>query len=157
MAALAERLTALGLVKPERLDDLARAPASLLALCDDGWLLGGLSVALDVRPDEALGPLLQALGGEAPRLRVLDVRDDDGVALTVRRPGSNEDESWQVDRGSRGVAGLLERLNEAFEGSPRTGVGIVLGEWNDALQLWCVPRKTQEALVRAGIVPLRAG
>ena len=54
---------------------------ALPALCDAGVLEGGLSLALDLRPDELIGPLCERIGGTAQTLRVLDVREDPEVAL----------------------------------------------------------------------------
>ena len=139
---LLARLEALGLLRPP---DAAPRALHLLALCDEGQLQGGLSVALDVRADELVGPLTQRMGGAAARLKILEVRDADGVELTVSWPGSGETPHvWQVD----GVRALVAALNQAFLDDGRVRQVAVLGEWNDALQLLCLTRAQQQALAR---------
>ena len=97
----------------QRLDllaDGAHVPPEqqLLALCDAGALEGGLTIALDLRPDELIGPLCERIGGSAQLLKVLDVREDPEVALIIEA-GKGE-ESWEV----REPRDLVERCNEEF-------------------------------------------
>ncbi|HZJ53104.1 MAG TPA: hypothetical protein VFD38_03110, partial [Myxococcaceae bacterium] len=66
----------------------------LLVLCDAGVLEGGLSVALDLRPDELIGPLCERIGGSARLLKVFDVREDPEVSLIV--DAGQGEESWEV-------------------------------------------------------------
>jgi hypothetical protein len=114
--------------------------------CAEGSLEGGVSVALDVRPDELFGHLAAFLGGPAVRLKVLDVRDRPSLRMVVARGAGLEPETWDVPD----VLALVERLN-ALEGG---GLVAVLGEWDDALQLWCLPRSAVRALLReAGFRP----
>ena len=105
---------------------------TLLVLCDQGLLEGGLSIALDLKPDELIGPLCERIGGRAKTLKVLDVRDDTEPELLVDAGGGEE--AWPV----RDARDLVDRLNEAFRSDPETRAVAVLGEWEDMLQLWCV-------------------
>ena len=115
----------------------------LLALCDDGALDGGLTIALDLRPDELIGPLCERIGGAARTLKVLDVRDDPEVALLV--DAGNGEESWEV----RDPRDLVERCNDEFRDDTEARAVAVLGEWEDSLQLWCIPKSALSSLLRA--------
>ena len=121
-------------------------PPHLLRLCAEGALEGGLSVALDVRPDELFGALAAAAGGPARRLKVLDVRDRPEPRMVVSRGPGAAPETWEVPD----VRALVERLNAlaAEDGGPQARLVAVLGEWEDALQLWCLPRSAVRALLR---------
>lgn len=114
----------------------------LLRLCHDGALIGGLSVALDLRPDELVGPLTHALGGAATKLRVVDVRGDRPVELSIFSGGVTE--RWEIED----LPGLVHNLNDLFRDAPDVGVAAVLGEWEDMLQLWCLPRSLLPKLLR---------
>lgn len=116
---------------------------ALTALCDAGVLEGGLSIALDLRPDELIGPLCERIGGAARVLKVLDVRDDPEVALVV--DAGRGEEVWEV----RDARDLVERCNEEFRQDPEARAVAVLGEWEDSLQLWCIPRPALSSLLRA--------
>ncbi len=115
----------------------------LLALCDAGALEGGLTVALDLTPDELIGPLCERIGGSARNLKVLDVREDPEVALIVDAGGGEE--SWAI----REPRDLVERCNEEFRGDAEARAVAVLGEWEDSLQLWCIPKRALSSLLRA--------
>lgn len=115
----------------------------LLALCDAGALDGGLSIALDLRPDELIGPLCERIGGAARLLKVLDVREDSEIALIV--DAGNGEEGWEV----REPRDLVERCNEQFRDDLEARAVAVLGEWEDSLQLWCVPKRALSSLLRA--------
>jgi hypothetical protein len=115
----------------------------LLRLCDRGALEGGLSIALDVLPDEAFGGLCAAIGGGARRLKVIDVRDR--PVSEVRVQYGDLEERWQVED----LAGLVHNLNDLLKADPGARAVAVLGEWEDALQLWCVPKDKLPALLRA--------
>jgi len=115
----------------------------LLTLCDAGALDGGLTVALDLRPDELIGPLCERIGGAARSLKVLDVRDDPEVALVV--DAGDGEETWEL----REPRDLVERCNEEFRADPDSRAVAVLGEWEDSLQLWCVPKRVLSSLLRA--------
>jgi hypothetical protein len=136
---MVHRLGKLGLLREAEVNNPASA-ARLVALCDDGLLFGGLTVAPDVRPDELLGPLLQLMNGSARMLRVVDVRDEGGVVLSVQ--WGEVQESWSVSD----TRDLVRHLNEKFAGEPGVRPILVLGEWNDSLQLWCLPRAALRAL-----------
>jgi hypothetical protein len=116
---------------------------ALVALCDAGVLDGGLTVALDLKPDELIGPLCERIGGSARALKVLDVRDDPEIALIV--DAGNGEEGWEV-RDSRD---LVERCNEEFLEDAEARAVAVLGEWEDSLQLWCIPKRALPSLLRA--------
>jgi len=116
---------------------------ALAALCDAGVLEGGLTVALDLKPDELIGPLCERIGGSARNLKVLDVRDDPEIALIV--DAGNGEEGWEV-RDSRD---LVERCNEEFREDSEARAVAVLGEWEDSLQLWCIPKRALSSLLRA--------
>jgi len=115
----------------------------LLALCDAGALDGGLSIALDLKPDELIGPLCERIGGSARLLKVLDVRDDPEVALII--DAGNGEELWDV----REPRDLVERCNEEFRDDDEARAVAVLGEWEDSLQLWCIPKRALSSLLRA--------
>jgi hypothetical protein len=104
---------------------------SLLQLCHAGKLRGGLSVALDVTPDEAFSPLAHAM--ELHGLKILDVR---GRSQLDVRLHDGSVEKWEVD----GVTGLVHNLNDLCRLQPEALPCAVLGEWDDMLQLWCAPR-----------------
>jgi len=116
---------------------------ALTALCDAGVLEGGLSIALDLRPDELIGPLCEGIGGRARLLKVLDVRDDPEVALIV--DAGRGEESWDV----RDPRDLVERCNEEFRDDAEASAVAVLGEWEDSLQRWCIPKRALSSLLRA--------
>lgn len=115
---------------------------SLLRLCDAGLLAGGLSVALGVRPDELVGPLTMAMGGAARRLKVVDVRERPYLELHVLAGETSE--RWEVED----LAALVHNLNDLYREAPDVRAIVVLGEWNDALQLLCVEKRTLPRLLR---------
>ena len=116
---------------------------ALAALCDAGVLEGGLTIALDLKPDELIGPLCERIGGSARNLKVLDVRDDPEIALIV--DAGNGEEGWEV----RDPRDLVERCNEEFSEDAEARAVAVLGEWEDSLQLWCIPKRALSSLLRA--------
>jgi hypothetical protein len=118
-----------------------RPEAELLRLCEAGALEGGLSVALDVRPDELVGALCAAIGGSARTVRVADVRERPTFTLVIAYGGVEE--KWEVED----ARALAHNLNDLLRDDPAARAVAVLGEWEDALQLWCVPR--------AGLAKLR--
>lgn len=126
--------------EPRALHD-APHPQTLLRLCDAGALEGCLSVALDVRPDELVGPLCARIGGGAKALKVLDVLDGPPLVLSVEHAGRSEE--WEV----AGTEALVERLDEAFAGDRSARAVALLGEWNDMWQLWCVAKSKLPALL----------
>jgi hypothetical protein len=120
---------------------------ALLRLCHAGALEGGLSVALDVRPDELFGPLLAQMGGRARQVRLLDVRERPALELRVSLEG--REEAWEVE----GLEDLAHRLNALLAGARDVRPVAVLGEWEDALQLWCVPRAALPELLKGPLAP----
>jgi hypothetical protein len=125
-------------------DEAPEGPLSLPRLCAEGLLAGGLSVALDVRPDELFGALAEAVGGPAKRLKVLDVRDRPSPRMVVTGGPPAAAETWEVPD----LPSLVERLNQRVAGHPDARPCAVLGEWDDALQLWCLPRTALRALLQ---------
>jgi hypothetical protein len=115
----------------------------LVALCDAGVLDGGLTIALDLRPDELIGPLCERIGGVARSLKILDVREDPEDTLII--DAGNGEESWEV----RDPRDLVERCNDQFRDDAEARAVAVLGEWEDSLQLWCIPKRALSSLLRA--------
>lgn len=149
MSKLVESLEAMGLLRPgaptsDKRLRRARADRALLLLCDAGALDGGLSVALDVRPDELIGPLCATVGGSARSLKVLDVRDLPELELRIAYGDLSE--AWAVPD----ARALAHNLNDLLREAPAARAIAVLGEWQDSLQLWCVPKEKLGALLREG-------
>lgn len=115
----------------------------LLRLCEEGALDGGLSVALDVRPDELMGPLCAAVGGGAKKIKVLDVRERPVFELRIGY--GDLEEPWEVED----LYALVQNLNDLLKDDPRARAVAILGEWEDALQLWCVRKDALPKLLRA--------
>lgn len=144
-----ERLEREGLLRPGARARLVEAglwsapPQGLLPrLCEAGALEGGLSIALDVRPDEAIGAICAGIGGSAARLRVTDVRDRPRPEVRVRL--GELEEGWEVGD----VPALVHNLNDLFRDDRRAKGVAVLGEWEDALQLWCVAKDVLPTIMR---------
>jgi len=119
-----------------------RPDGALLRLCSRGCLQGGLRAALGVRPEELMGPLLHALGGAARTLKLVDVRDRPVLELHVLVEGALE--RWEVPD----LRALIHNVNDLYRGTSGVKRGAVLGEWEDALQLWCLPAAALEELRR---------
>jgi len=115
---------------------------SLLRLCDAGLLHGGLSVALDVRPDELVGPLTQAMGGAARGFKLVDVRERRTLELHVLVGELTE--RWEVED----LSALVHNLNDLYREAPDVRAIAVLGEWADSLQLLCVDKRSLSRLLR---------
>ncbi|MCA3013254.1 MAG: hypothetical protein INH41_12740 [Myxococcaceae bacterium] len=150
---LASRLKALGVLQGRG------RQRTLLQLCHAGRLVGGLSVAWRVTPDEAIGPLTHAMGGLATRLKVLDVRAGPPMELEVRfelpaellREAEGprvQSERWEVE----GVEGLVHNLNDLYRDVAAVKLAVTLGEWQDMLQLWVLPRPALRALLDEGVL-----
>lgn len=118
----------------------------LRALCHDGALEGGVSLSLGLNPEEAFGPLTWAMGGTARRLKLLDVRGGPPMELHVRI--GERLEKWEVDS----VAGLIHNLNDLLKEDVSVNRVVSLGEWEDMLQLWCLPAAQVEELRRLRIL-----
>jgi hypothetical protein len=138
-----QRLSALGLLSAAV--PLDGAGPTLVGLCAQGALQGGLSVDSDVRPDELLGPLCQRLGGEALRLRIQEVRTSP-PEVWVRLEG--KESRWPVPN----VPSLLRALNRAYRHRPTVRAIALLGEWEDAWQLWCLDKASLRALLKEGLL-----
>ena len=115
---------------------------ALLQLCNQRALDGGLTVALDVRPDELIGPLCTAVGGTARKLRVLDVRERPSFELRIAY--GDLEEPWEVED----LYALVHNLNDLLKDDRTARAIAVLGEWEDALQLWCVKKEWLPRLFR---------
>jgi hypothetical protein len=97
-----------------------------------------MSIELDVKVDEALGPLLEAVGGPARTMKVLDIQ---GRVFSVRLgPVQHE---WELD----GLESLVDTLNLAFAAAPEVKALVLLGEWEDMLQVWALPRPVVRTLL----------
>lgn len=133
MDELFRRVTALGLLKPGA--PLSAAPgladADLLQLCNAGLLDGGLTVALDVHPDELIGPLAATAGGRARLLKVIEVREKP-AEMILSLTGSEH--RWSVS----GLVQMVDHFNELFGNDASVKAVAVLGDWDKALQLWCL-------------------
>ena len=136
MSDTLRRLQQLGLLKRA----VEPHEGDLRRLCDEGVLVGGVSVALDVGPDALFGLLTQAMGGQAPQLRIFDVRGHRPMHLEVNFQGTSE--TWEVE----GIEALISHLNDFFRHQKNVKAVVSLGEWNDMLQVWCVEKKTLQAL-----------
>jgi hypothetical protein len=138
-----QRLKALRLLSPQA--PLPEASATLVRLCAQGALVGGLSVDLDVRPDELIGPLCQRLGGEALRLRILEVRTSPPEVWVLR---DGKESRWPVPD----VPALVRALNRAYRRVPTVRGIALLGEWEEAWQLWCLEKDSLCALLEDGLL-----
>ncbi len=134
------RLSSLGLLTGQG------AVRSLLEACHDGRLKGGLSVSLRALPDELVGPLTLALGGSARLLKVLDVRTGPPMVLEVQWRDVHE--KWEVD----GLEALIHNLNDLLAPEADVAAAVVLGEWEDMLQVWCVPKAVLIRLLDSGLL-----
>lgn len=120
--------------------------ATLSRLCDDRLLEGGLSVASDVQPDEAIGSLCLAVGGSARHLRVLDVLKSPEPRMVIS-VNDREDEFELRD-----VPRLVADLDRLFADDADAKAVIVLGEWENSWQLWCVPKPFLVRLVSSEVI-----
>jgi hypothetical protein len=136
-----QRLQALGLLTPS--ESLPAGRPTLLQLCADGALDGGLSVALDVRPDELVGFLCQRI--EARNLRIREVRNDP-PELWVQL--GKKEERWGVPD----LGALVSELNRAYRSASSVRAIALLGERDEAHQLWCVPKAALRALLAEGLL-----
>lgn len=105
-------------------------PATLRRACHEARLVGGLSLSLRATPDEVVGPLTYAMGGAARRLRVLDVRE--GPPLMMEIGWNDVVEKWDVED----LPALINNLDSLFADQPDVKALIILGEWEDMLQVW---------------------
>ncbi len=110
----------------------------LRTLCHHGFLQGGLSIALDLEVDEALGHLLELMGGAAQTIRVLDIR---GKVFSVKL--ADVQHEWEID----GLESLVETLNRGFAPYPDVKALVQLGEWEDMLQVWALKKSVVTQLL----------
>lgn len=136
-----QRLLALGLLAPA--ESLPEGRPTLLQLCAEGALDGGLSVALDVRPDELVGFLAQRM--EVRNLRILEVRNEP-PELWVQL--GKKEERWAVPD----LAALVSELNRAYRSASSVRAIALLGKRDDAHQLWCIPKAGLRALLEEGLL-----
>lgn len=129
-------IRALGLVQGR-----GALPKRLLQACHDGRLVGGLSISLGATPDEVLGPLTHAMGGAATRLKVHDVRTTRPLVMEVEWGALRE--KWELED----VEGLVHNLNDLFSAEAGVKRVVVLGEWEDMLQLWALDRAALQRLL----------
>ena len=115
----------------------------MLVLCAEGALEGGLSVASDVTPDELVGFLCQRI--EARTLRILEVRTSP-PELWVQL--EKKEERWPVPD----VSALVSELNRAYRRVPSVRAIAVLGDAEDARQLWCIPKGVLRVLLKEGLL-----
>lgn len=109
---------------------------SLLQLCHARKLKGGLSLALDLTPDEAFAPIVQVMQLAALKLLDVLIAPAPATRLEVRlHDGSKE--KWEVE----GLEGLIHNLNDLCRLQPEANPCAVLGEWEDMLQVWAAPRE----------------
>jgi len=119
---------------------------SLPKACHGGRLKGGLSVSLRATPDELLGPLTLALGGAARQLKVVDVRT--GTPMVMEMEWRSVREKWElVD-----LEALVHNLNDLLAPELDVAAAVVLGEWEDMLELWCVPKTVLVGLLEDGLL-----
>lgn len=121
-------------------------PKSLLRACHEERLVGGLSISLRATPDEVIGPLTHAMGGAALKLRVHDVRTTTPLVMEVEWEGLRE--KWELE----GVEGLVHNLDDLLRDAPGVKLLVVLGEWEDMLQLWALERGALQRLLDARLL-----
>lgn len=129
---------------------------TLLQLCHAGRLVSGVSVSLRATPDEVVGPLAHRIGGRLTSLKVIDVRIGQPLRLDVEfeqvdvlRDGVRRvTESWEVED----VSGLVHNLNDLARDDAAASTIVVLGDWEDMLQLWPLPRRVLRELLDEGVL-----
>jgi len=89
--------------------------------------------------------LCQRLGGEALRLRVLEVRTSPPEVWVLR---DGKEARWPVPD----VPALLSALNRAYRRAPTVRAIRLLGEWEETWQLWCLEKDSLRALVEEGLL-----
>jgi hypothetical protein len=145
MSELLHRLATLRLLKPSALllslNPGSLAEADLLEICNASLLESGLTVALDVRPDELIGPLTATAGGGARLLKVTEVRERPSEMIVSL--GSTECR-WSID----GLGTLVDHFNDLFEADRSVKAVAILGERDDALQLWCIEKNVLPELFK---------
>ncbi len=131
-----KRLRTLGLVQGR-----GALPKSLREACYDERLVGGLSISLRASADEVMGPLTHAMGGPATKLKVLDVRT--GTPMVIEVQWGELKEKWEVES----VEALITNLGDLFRDEDDVKPLVVLGEWEDMLQVWALRWDVLEVLL----------
>ncbi|PZR13326.1 MAG: hypothetical protein DI536_13655 [Archangium gephyra] len=108
-------------------------PTPLRRACHEGRLVGGLSLSLRALPDEVVSTLTWAVGVQ--KFRVLDVRTTSPMVMEIEWGELHE--TWEVED----VTALIDELNALFDEAPALKELVVLGEWEDMLQVWAVPKR----------------
>ena len=114
-------------------------PKSLLKCCHQGRLVGGLSISLQATPDEVVGALTYAMG--VTTFKVLDVRTSTPLVMEIG--WGDLVEKWELEN----VEALVHNLNDLFREEPRVKPLVVLGEWQDMLQVWALEREVLKKLL----------
>ena len=107
-------------------------PRSLLKCCHQGRLVGGLSISLQATPDEVVGALTHAMG--VKRFKVLDVRSTTPLVMEISWGEFHE--KWELES----VEALVNNLDDLCREVPGVKLLVVLGEWEDMLQVWALER-----------------
>ncbi len=136
-----KRLRALGLVSGK-----GALPKRLLEACHEERLVGGMSISLRALPDEVVGPLTHAMGGAATRLKVLDVRTTHPMVMEIQ--WLDVKEKWEIES----VESLIHALGDLFLDEPEVKALVVLGEWEDMLQLWALRTDVLEVLLSTNLL-----
>lgn len=135
------RLPLMGLAKGE-----GPLPRTLLEACHEARLVGGHSLSLRASPDEVVGWLAHAMGGAAKALKVLDVKKGEPPVLEVQCGEVRED--WPA----RDLPELIQFLNGLFPDDDEVKALVVIGEWEDMLQVWAVSNDALEVLLETSLL-----
>lgn len=136
-----ERLRPLGLVKGNK-----KLPRSVVEAIEQSRLVGGMSIAIDARPDEVIGPLTTEMGGVAAAVRVMDVQK--GPPMSLELDWAGELESWTV----KDVPALVDQLNKRFIDEEGVKVLVMAGEYEEMLQVWAVREDVLEVLLSTSLL-----
>jgi hypothetical protein len=129
-----KQLKELGLIKGK-----GALPKGLLKCCHQGRLVGGLSISLRATPDEVVGGVTHEMNVKG--FKVFDVRTTKPMVMEIA--WKDLVEKWEVED----VEGLVHNLNDLFREEPGAKLLVVLGEWEDMLQLWALDREVLKKLL----------
>ncbi len=121
-------------------------PQTLRRACFEGRLVGGLCLSLRATPDEVFGPLTQVMGGSAATLRVVEVMTRPTLHMQVEH--QHQVLNWALTD----IESLIEHLNTHFLDEPQVKLLVVLGEWEDMLQVWALQDDCLAALVSTSLL-----
>lgn len=113
-------------------------PETLRRACHEGRLVGGLSLSHRALPDEVVGTLTYLAGVQ--KFRVLDVRTTSPMVMEIE--WGQVHEKWEVED----LTALIDNLNSLFEDVPAVKEFVILGDWEDMLQVWAVPKIRAEEI-----------